>query len=61
MEVLESHLVSSIEDLYGDEDMISSKIWLLHTPHTSAHEKGQDMATGFKCSIGQPTVWPKHY
>ena len=32
MEVLESHLVSSIEDLYDDEGMIFQHIWLLHTP-----------------------------
>ena len=42
MEVLESHLLSYIEDLYGDEDIIFQQD--LAPAHSS--KKGQDMATG---------------
>ena len=63
MEVLESHRLSSIEDLYGIcmamKIWFFSNIWLLRTPHTPAHKKRQDMAAGVEHSsdqLSQPTV-----
>ena len=68
MEVLESHVVSSIEDLYGIcmvmKTWFFSNIWLLHTPHAPAHKKGQDMATGaehLSVPLDSQQSRPKHY
>ena len=58
MEVLESHLLSSIKDLYDDEDMIFQR----HLAPT--HKKGQDIATGVEHSSAQlvrQQSQPKHY
>ena len=67
MEMLESPCFihkGSVWHLYGDEDMIFSKIWLLHTPHAPAHKKGQDMATEVKHSsalLASQQSRPKYY
>ena len=64
MEVVESSCFihrGSVWHLYGNED---SKIWLLHTLHAPAHEKGQEMVTGAEHSsarLASQQSRPKHY
>ena len=64
MEVLQSHFLSSIEDLYGDEDMIFQQHLAPVHSSRSCTRKSQDMATGAEHStarLASQQSRPKHY
>ena len=67
MEVLEIHLLSFIEDLYG---ICMASVWRWRHDFSATFgsctllEKGQDMATGVEHSnarLASQQFWPKHY